>query len=236
SPTDTRTATETRTATPTRTPVDTRTASPTPSPAVTSTPGLFTLSLVVLDQQGNVVANLAPLHSGVPVTSLGLDTPSFSATNHFSPEQDRYLYVVGDNSPAVFTKFNGVGPAGVLPNGYYQVQAQLSNGSLVDLPFYLEHKNWNGGTVQVASSIHGSQAAVHWSYGEAVSVNVLFYDLAGELVWRDNGAGITGTLPWGLKSSSGRAVSDGIYLVKVDVSSLDGSVEDVHMLKLAVIR
>lgn len=182
------------------------------------------------------MANLPTLHSGVPVNSLTLDNPSFVVTNQFVPEQDRYIYVVGDGNNAIYTKFNGVGPAGVLPNGYYQVQAQLSDGSVVDLSFYLEHKTWNGGTVQVASSIHGSQAAVHWTYGEVVSVNVLFYDLAGELVWRDNGAGATGTLPWGLKSSSGRAVSDGIYLVKVDVSSLDGSVEDVHMLKLAVIR
>ncbi len=192
--------------------------------------------LVVLDPQGNVVDTLPALQSGVPVTTLALNNPSFVVTNQFVPEQDRFLYVVGNGNPGTFIKFNGVGPAGVLPNGFYQIQAVLSNGGTQTLSFYLEHKTWNGGIVQVASSIHGGQAAVHWSYGEVVSVKVLFYDLAGELVWRDNAAGISGTLPWGLKSSSGRAVSDGIYLVKVDVSSLDGSVEDVHMLKLAVIR
>ena len=144
--------------------------------------------------------------------------------------------ISANGNAAIFSKFNGVGPAGVLPNGYYEIRATLSDGTVKDLFFYLEHKTWNGGVVQVSSSVHGGQAAVHWSYGEVVSVKVLFYDLAGELVWRDNAAGISGTLPWGLRSSSGRAVSDGIYLVKVDVSSLDGSVEDVHMLKLAVIR
>jgi hypothetical protein len=192
--------------------------------------------MVVLDPQGNIVANIPALQSGVPVNSLALNTPNFATTNQFVPEQDRYLYIVGNGNRTTFSPFNGVGPAGVLPNGFYQVQATLSNGRVQTLSFYLEHKSWNGGTVKVSSSIHGSQAAVQWSYGEVVTVNVLFYDLAGELVWRDNAAGTSGTLPWGLKSSSGRAVSDGIYLVKVDVSSLDGSVEDVHMLKLAVIR
>jgi hypothetical protein len=69
-----------------------------------------------------------------------------------------------------------------------------------------------------------------------VNISVGLYDLAGELVWSDHGVGMSGQLRWDLLTTGGRQVADGIYIVKASAGSLDGSVEDVRMLKLAVLH
>jgi hypothetical protein len=184
---------------------------------------------VVLDQQGQVVAFLPNLSAQAVIVSISL------STQHFVPEQDRWLTVTTNGGATA--GFNGVGNGGqALPNGYYHIQVRLSGGSVLDQPFYLEHQAWNGGTVAAMLPLHGDHALIAWNYSEAVNIKVGLYDLAGELVWVDHGVGMAGQIRWDLRTSSGRPVSSGIYLVKVDASSLDGSVEDVRMLKMAVLR
>lgn len=186
-------------------------------------------AVVVLDQMGHVVADLPALTSMGPITGISLSTV------HFVPEQDRLLSVTANGGGV--SAFNGVGVGGAaLPNGYYQVQVQLANGTLYTQGFYLQHQAWNGGTVAAMLPPRGDHGIIAWNYSEAVNVNVNLYDVAGELVWVDHGVGVSGRLRWNLTTSSGSPVASGIYIVKVDASSLDGSVEDVRMLKMAVLR
>ena len=157
------------------------------------------------------------------------------STTHFVPEQDRWLVVTGNTGGSA--SFNGVGSGGLqLPNGYYTVQVQLPGGGLIQRSFYLEHQAWNGGSLTARLPVRGDHALIMWNYAESVNVRIGLYDLAGELVWLDHGVGISGQIRWDLKTTGGSPVAQGIYLVKVDASSLDGSVEDVRILKMAVLR
>ena len=199
-----------------------------PTPTATAAPNLA--SVVVLDQMGHVVADLPALSSTASITGISLSTV------HFVPEQDRLLLVTANGGGV--SAFNGVGVGGVaLPNGYYQVQVQLAGGTSYTQGFYLQHQAWNGGTVAAMLPPRGDHAIIEWNYSEAVNVKVDLYDVAGELVWVDHGNAVSsGQLRWNLTTSSGGPVASGIYIVKVDASSLDGSVEDVRMLMMAVLR
>ena len=186
-------------------------------------------SVVVLDPMGHVVANLPALSSLAPITGISLSTV------HFVPEQDRWL-TVSANGGGV-SAFNGVGVGGApLPNGYYLVQVQVVGGASFTQGFYLQHQAWNGTTVAAMLPPQGDHAIIAWNYPETVNIKVGLYDVAGELVWVGHGVGANGQLRWDLTTLSGGPVAQGLYVVTVNASSLDGAIEDARMLKMAVLR
>jgi hypothetical protein len=79
-------------------------------------------------------------------------------------------------------------------------------------------------------------ALLRWNYAEPVVIHFDIYNLAGELVWRMDGSGQMGQARWALNSASNQPVSGGVYLVKAHAVSADGAVEDIQILKLAVVR
>jgi hypothetical protein len=169
--------------------------------------------LLVLDQQRRVVADLGSYLSFGTVGSLSLDKLG-----------------------GVFL-WNGAGANSTpLPNGYYRMQVQAPGGPPVEAEFYLEHQAWQAGSVLVSLLPRSRVASIRWNYSEAVNLRFDLYNLPGELVWQGRASGASGRLDWGLVSASGQDVADGIYMLKVQASSLDGAVDDIRILKLAVVR
>jgi hypothetical protein len=184
---------------------------------------------LILDQQRHVVADLGTYPSSGAVTSLTLDR------SRFVPELDRVMHGTDNNGGIV--SWNGAGSGGTaLPNGYYRFQVQSPGGALVEAEVYLEHQPWDAGNVLVSLLPKDSQARIRWNYSEAVDLSFDLYNLAGELIWQARGTGISGEVDWALLSASGQPVADGIYVLRAQASSLDGAVDDLKIIKLAVVR
>jgi hypothetical protein len=189
------------------------------------------MTVVILDQQNNVVANLGTQSEPNVVTTVTLNH------SNFIPEVNVTLGIAPGPMGGLIS-FNGVGSNGQpLPNGYYTVQLQSAGGQVVDATFYLDHQAWNDGRVIVVAPPHASAAAILWNYGQAVDVKVEIFDLASEQVWKGSAADQAGgRIDWGLISASGRPAANGIYIMKFEADSLDGSLQDIRFVKIAVVR
>ena len=207
----------------------TRTPTPAVSPTATATPGLLAFTVLIYDEQGNLVANLGTFYTGGTVTGFTLSQGTFV------PENGQPQVILTSTGYAVF--FHGAGLNGQpLPNGYYTVEVQSKNGPLSQHSFYLNHTAWNGGNVIAVLPPRSSQAVILWSYNTPVNLKVGIYDLAGELVWKNYGTGQAGQMTWPTQSPSGQPVANGIYLMRCEADSQDGSLQDIRIIKLAVVR
>lgn len=154
---------------------------------------------------------------------------------HFVPEVDRNLIITGGTGTSIV--YHGTDSSGgSLSNGYYLVELIKGDGSSREAGFYLEHQAWPGGSVQAILPFKASFALLRWNYSEPVVIHFDIYNLAGELVWQMSGSGQSGQARWELVSASNQAISGGVYLVKAHAVSVDGAVEDIQVLKLAVVR
>lgn len=184
---------------------------------------------LVLDQQRHVVADLGYYTSFGPVSSLTLDRI------RFVPEQDRIMYGTDNNGGTL--SWNGAGSGNSsLPNGYYRIQVQSPGGPQVEAQVYLEHQAWQAGSVAVSLLKGDTQARIRWNYSEYVLLRFDLYNLAGELVWQARAEGPAGEVDWALSSASGAPTAGGIYILKSLASSVDGAVDDLRIIKLAVVR
>lgn len=187
------------------------------------------MRVLVLDQQRRVVADLGTYASFGAVTGLTLDRA------RFVPELDRILH--GTDNAGGALSWNGAGSGNSsLPNGYYRIQVQSPGGPLVEAQVYLEHQPWQAGSVAVSLLKGDAQARIRWNYSEYVLLRFDLYNLAGELVWQARGEGPAGEVDWALCSASGAPVAGGVYILKSLASSVDGSVDDLRIIKLAVVR
>lgn len=199
------------------------------SPTPTFTPAQVLVRVRILDQARRVVAEAGTYMAGGMVSSLTL------STERFIPELHRQL-VATDNFGTTFV-WTGAGDGGrSLPNGFYRFILLPAGGSEVEADFYLEHKPWNAGQVVVVLPPGAPEAIVIWAYSEAVNLRFDLYNLAGERVWQHRATGATGQWRWPLQSTAGQSVANGVYLLKCQASSLDGSVDDFRIIKLAVAR
>lgn len=193
------------------------------------TPAQIAVRALILDQQRHVVADLGTYLSNGIVTALNVDL------SRFVPEQDGQLTGRDDQGGSLV--WTGAGSGGTsLPNGYYRLQVQAPGGGTVEAEFYLIHQAWKAGTVAVSLLPRAREARIRWNYSEPVHIRFDLYNLAGELVWQDRGEGSSGEVRWGLTSASGGDAADGIYLLKCAASSLSGAVDDLNVVKLAVVR
>ncbi len=110
------------------------------------------------------------------------------------------------------------------------------NGPEIEATFYLEHQPWNGGSFVAVLPPRATEARFIWRYGEDVNIRFDFYNIAGELIWQGRATGPSGDVRYGLVSASGAPIASGVYLLKVQTSSLDGSVDDIRIVKLVVLR
>lgn len=183
----------------------------------------------ILDQQRRVVADLG--------SYLALGSINGVTVNHgrFAPEIDRVLAIRDNLGSGI--DFRGTASDGQpLPNGFYRVVVEQGNGLAFEATFYIEHQAWNAGSVIVMAPPKSSEAVIRWAYPEPVNIRFDLYNLAGELVWQGRALGQGGDLHYGLYSTSGRQIANGIYVLRVQASSIDGSVDDLRVVKLVVVR
>ena len=193
------------------------------------TPGFLPVSVKILDQQRRLVADLGAYLAPGVISSILLNA------THFVPELSRTLVIRDDLGTSI--GFHGTSSDGQpLPDGFYRVLVKQGSSPAIEVTFYLEHQPWSSGSVVVVLAPKASSATICWSYGEAVNLRFDLYNLAGELVWQSRVTGQTGRLAYPLLSSSGLPIAGGIYILKAQASSLDGSVDDLRIVKMAVVR
>ena len=187
------------------------------------------MNVKILDQQRRVVADLGTY------LAAGVISGAILPSGRFVPELDR-VFLIRDNL-GTGLGFRGTSSDGQpLPNGFYRVIVQQGSGAAIEVTFYLEHQAWNGGDVIAVLPPRASEALFRWNYGEVVNIRFDLYNLPGELVWQGRATAQSGDLHYALQSTSGQPIAAGIYVLKVQASSLDGAVDDLRFFKLAVVR
>lgn len=135
-----------------------------------------------------------------------------------------------------------------LPEGkhslYFRVWDLLNNSTSVELQFeVVKGLDVNVNNVMVypnPASEYVVFAMDHDRPRQPVSVQLFVYDFAGRMVWRNSGNYVTDDssrfeMQWDLKSSAGRGVCDGLYLVKMVMVDADGT-KDSKTTKMLVHR
>ena len=218
----------------------TATYSPTLSPTftisptwtLTPLPTLVVMQVDVLDANLNVVAHLTLSGGSGTVNSITLSKPIFI------PEVDRNLGVRADQGAQGSWNGLGLDNSSALPNGYYHIHVTQPGQAAIDVAFLIQHQDYNGGNiVALNGAIHsGTDLKLAYAYPEQVQLGVRVYNSAGELVSQASGAGTVGAIQLSLRSASGMQVAAGVYLIQVRGVTVNGGVEFLKLLKVAVVR
>jgi hypothetical protein len=157
----------------------------------------------------------------------------------FVPETQRNLIFVDNFGYQSSWPGTGIDGLSLLPNGFYQVHVvQAAKPDLI-LSFWIKHDDAvSFGTVILENNPVpvGTDLVLHYYYSESMEIHARVYNIAGELICQASGVGITGSLPVGFRSSSGKAVSAGVYIIDVRAFTVNGHIESDKVLKAAVVR
>jgi hypothetical protein len=198
---------------------------PTPLPTVAA------MTVDVLDANYQVVSHFTIYGGTGTVASLSL------ASGTWVPETDGPLTVNGNQGAQGQWKGQGLDGQTQLPNGYYHLALAQSGAPLIDLAFWIKHTAYTqGNIVPVYNPGSPAPLSLGYDYPEAVRLEVRVYNLAGELVAEANTVGLSGVLGIQFRSSGGKAVAAGIYLVQVRGVTVGGGVEFLKVIKAAVTR
>ncbi len=186
----------------------------------------------MLDQNLNVVARVSSY------VSLGALSSFTLSQSTFIPETHLNLGVTDSLGQASLWNGKGLDGLSALPNGYYRMRLVQTGLPPIDQHFWIEHGDWNGGSVAVLGSPAkaGQDPSLHYGFQEAVYFNARVYNLAGELVSQSSEVGVQGNIQLKLRTPSGQPVSSGIYLVEVRALTVLGGLEFIKYLKVAVVR
>jgi len=132
----------------------------------------------------------------------------------------------------------------LLPSGAYYLKASFkdpSNGLVTHVTQGMELKA-DIPSLFTALPVLGPNPAsdsviMHLNLAQACRVDIRAWNLAGELVmrWAFN-AGVNEDLLWDLRTPSGKALSDGIYVVQIEARDLGQGRSQRYLRKLVVAR